>query len=191
MLRATKLQTMPEDGTPNSRRDFLRVCAVGGAALVGACLGGWTLIDQPTTQAPAARGLPLVPMLAALGLPQGKPVALRLTLARRDAWRLRTRTQDVFVTRVGEGGGAADFRALSPVCPHKGCAVAHDEKLEAFVCPCHDARFDLAGERTNDVAPRDMDPLELSVAAHNGEDWLFVKWQDYLAGTPERTARTA
>jgi Rieske Fe-S protein len=173
----------------SSRREFLRVAVVGGAALLGAGVGAWTILDS-AIPAPGAQTLPLAPLLRLAGLEKGKPLALSVTLSRRDGWRLRSRTQHVFVVRTAEGDTADAFSALSPVCPHKGCNVETDEKTGEFVCPCHDARFDFTGEYKEGPAARGMDPLELSTGKHEGQDWLFVKWQDFELGTEERAARS-
>jgi Rieske Fe-S protein len=174
---------------PSSRREFLRVCAVGGAAIVGGGLGIWAVMDAPAAAAAEARLLPLAPLLRVSALPKDEPLALDVTLARRDGWRLRSRRQRVYLTRIGEGNAAEDYRALSPICPHKGCHVeAHED---AFVCPCHDARFSLAGERIDGPAPRGMDPLRVEIDRHDDSNWLFVEWQDFVIGTAQRTPRPA
>jgi Rieske Fe-S protein len=77
---------------------------------------------------------------------------------------------------------------LSPICPHAGCSV--EQKENTFVCPCHDAKFDAKGARKEGPAPRDLDPLTLSVANIDGKPWLHVTWQDFVTGTEERVART-
>ena len=174
---------------PSERREFLRVCVTGGAALLGAGVGAWAVAAPMQVAAAADQRLPLIPMLRLAGLEKGPPLVLSVTLARRDGWRLRSRSQQVFLLRTGNGGEAQDFTALSPVCPHKGCSVqAHED---AFVCPCHDARFELSGERIEGPAPRGLDPLELSIGEHAGAQWMFVRWQDFVIGTTERIARPA
>ena len=52
----------------------------------------------------------------------------------------------VFVFR-----GADGFHALSAVCTHLGCNVAH-EAGQGFACPCHGSRFDEAGRVTRGPA---------------------------------------
>ncbi|HEX6507843.1 MAG TPA: Rieske (2Fe-2S) protein [Chloroflexota bacterium] len=37
------------------------------------------------------------------------------------------------------------FYALTSICPHMGCVLSFDRRGQAFVCPCHEARFDLHG----------------------------------------------
>ncbi|MBX3460368.1 MAG: Rieske (2Fe-2S) protein [Planctomycetes bacterium] len=126
-------------------------------------------------------------MLRAKALPLDEPVALDVALTRREGWRVRSTRRQVLVVRTGD----ETFKAFSPVCPHKGCGVQPNAKEKKFVCPCHDAQFDIAGELKSGPAPRGLDPLELTVAEHEGAPWLFVTWQEFVAGIPERTGRQA
>jgi len=106
--------------------------------------------------------LALAPALPALGVepdwtdvggeadfPAGKPVFLKDQLA--------------FVVRRPDG-----WHGLSARCTHRGCTLAWAE--DAFVCPCHQARFDLAGAV---LAGPARDPLpEMPVKTENGRVWL-------------------
>jgi len=176
------------ENTDPSRRDFLRVAVYGGVVLISAGVGAFA-VSAPRVPAASGDLLPLGPLLRFKGLDTGMPLEARVTIQRRDGWRLRTRPQSVFILRSGEGATAAHYSAFSPVCPHAGCGV-HAE-AEEFVCPCHDARFGLDGARKSGPSPRDLDPLELEVREYRGEDWLYVRWQDFEPGRPERIARGA
>jgi Rieske Fe-S protein len=180
----------------DSRRDFLRVAVVGGIALVTAAAGG-VVATAPRVSGASGGILPLGPLLRFEGLEPGKPLEVRITLQRRDGWRLRTRPQTVFIQRLADQDKADDtdeanplaLTAFSPVCPHAGCTVeAHED---GFVCPCHDATFAPDGARKSGPAPRGLDPLKLEVREYRGEDWLYVHWKDYVPGQPERVARGA
>lgn len=65
----------------------------------------------------------------------------------------------VAVTRHGEGGGAADFVALSSRCPHLGCQVHWEAKEARYFCPCHNGTFDAAGQPTGGPPKADGTPL--------------------------------
>jgi len=54
----------------------------------------------------------------------------------------------VTITRHGESGSAADFIALSSVCPHLGCQVQWEQDKHRFFCPCHNGTFDPQGNPT-------------------------------------------
>lgn len=184
---ATQTQSVPVQPEEPDRRAFLRV-AVHGGVLLGAagvgCFAAW----------PRAGGsgggevLPLAAMPALAKLEKGAPQRFEVTLARRDAWRVVSRTQRVYLTRVADGDKPESFTAFSSVCPHAGCEV--EQAGKEYVCPCHDAKFDTAGAVTGGPAPRGLDPLALSVAERDGQPWLHVAWQDFVIGIEERTPRT-
>jgi len=37
------------------------------------------------------------------------------------------------------------LQAVNPTCPHRGCTVAWKSGTESFLCPCHQARFNVRG----------------------------------------------
>lgn len=51
----------------------------------------------------------------------------------------------IAIARHGDTGTAADFVALSSVCPHLGCQVHWEPHNTRFFCPCHNGVFDPAG----------------------------------------------
>ena len=113
-------------------------------------------------------------------LPEDKPVRMTVKAPkRRDAW---TAFSDVtlggcWLVRKGDS-----VRALSTVCPHAGCAVDWDEGASAFVCPCHDSRFALDGERQSGPSPRAMDTLDVDVK----EGRVAVAWRRFKTATPKK-----
>lgn len=57
----------------------------------------------------------------------------------------------------------AGMWAISTVCPHLGCIVAHNLDRRRFDCPCHGSSFDSAGNVTQGPSPRPLDWLEIAV----------------------------
>jgi Rieske Fe-S protein len=170
------------------RRNFLRITVIGGVALIAAGGASASLFVPPALGPSVGAGpRPLAPMLKLGLLEKDKPLGLDINLSVRDGWRLRSRRQVVYVVRVADGDTAAAFKTLSPICPHAGCSV--ELKEMRFVCPCHGAEFKADGTREKGPAPRDMDPLEASIADHNGHPWLFVSWQEFNVGSEQRTPR--
>ncbi len=53
--------------------------------------------------------------------------------------------QQIVISRLGDAGDAADFIALSSVCPHLGCQVHWESHNNRFFCPCHNGAFDSRG----------------------------------------------
>src|SRR4051812_23741047 len=113
-------------------------------------------------------------------LPEGKPVRVSVRAPkRRDAW---TAFSDVtlgacWLVREGD-----KVRAMSTVCPHAGCAVDWDDKGAAFVCPCHDSRFSLAGERQSGPSPRPLDTLDVDIKAGR----ISVAWRRFKTAASKK-----
>lgn len=40
---------------------------------------------------------------------------------------------------------AGEYRAMSRICTHMGCALAFKAREQSFACPCHGAEFDMHG----------------------------------------------
>lgn len=59
--------------------------------------------------------------------------------------------------------------AVNPTCTHQGCLVDWKASRSAFVCPCHNSRFDLDGEVLRGPAAR---PLETYKVKIQGEQIL-------------------
>jgi cytochrome b6-f complex iron-sulfur subunit len=55
------------------------------------------------------------------------------------------------------------FHAISSVCTHLGCIVAHQEN-EGFSCPCHGSRFNEQGNVIGGPAPAGLPWLEIALA---------------------------
>ena len=61
--------------------------------------------------------------------------------------------------------------AMSAVCTHVRCILGFDREKKAIVCPCHDGRFDLAGNVLSGPPQRPLPMYSVSVRA--GE--IFVR----------------
>jgi len=82
-----------------------------------------------------------------------------------------------------------DIVAFNVTCPHLGCAVDYMPGRKQYLCPCHDSAFDIAGTRTNQTPPRDLDTLEVDTSKLKiGEVW--VKYQDFRTGEEHKVVKT-
>lgn len=115
--------------------------------------------------------------LAADGTPRLFPVIADL----QDAWNKFPDTEigSVYLWQAPDG----TVQCFNARCPHLGCTVNYKSDQSAYVCPCHDSAFSLNGERSNDIPPRDMDPLEAQI--RNGDE-VWVRFQKFRAGIHER-----
>ena len=69
--------------------------------------------------------------------------------------------KNVFIIRQGKA-----FHAISSVCTHLRCQVAHVGN--GFQCPCHGSKFDINGSVTKGAAPEPLAWYEVRLA-ENGE----------------------
>ena len=60
---------------------------------------------------------------------------------------------------------AARVIALSAVCTHVRCILGYDRERRGLVCPCHDGRFDLAGNVLSGPPPKALPTYTVSVRA--------------------------
>jgi cytochrome b6-f complex iron-sulfur subunit len=60
---------------------------------------------------------------------------------------------------------AARVVAVSAVCTHVRCILGYDRVRRGFECPCHDGRFDLAGNVLSGPPPRPLTSYEVSMRA--------------------------
>ncbi len=72
--------------------------------------------------------------------------------------------------------------ALSATCPHLGCAIGWDNGAGNFLCPCHDSRFSVSGDKLTGPSERGMDELPLKVV----EGRLQLTWIRYRVGQAVR-----
>ena len=63
-----------------------------------------------------------------------------------------------------------ELRAFSAICTHLTCTVNYEGDTETLYCPCHNGRFDLAGNVLSGPPPRPLDSFEVEIS---GED-IFV-----------------
>lgn len=62
------------------------------------------------------------------------------------------------------------LRAFSAVCTHLTCTVSYESDTGTLYCPCHNGRFDLAGNVISGPPPRPLEAYAIEVA---GSD-IFV-----------------
>lgn len=61
---------------------------------------------------------------------------------------------------------ASSVTARSLLCTHQGCEVAWSEAAQAYLCPCHEGRYDAEGRPKEGPPPK---PLATVAARLDGE----------------------
>ena len=88
-------------------------------------------------------------------------VGLLEDLAVGEGRLVRHGTRPFYVVRLD----AARVIALSAVCTHVRCIIGYDRERRGFVCPCHEGRFDLAGNVLSGPPPKALPTYAVSVRA--------------------------
>jgi menaquinol-cytochrome c reductase iron-sulfur subunit len=118
-------------------------------------------------------------------LPAGEWRLRTVALDQEDAWKKKGQVRhSLWVRRTGEDDQA--LTVLSPLCPHLGCPINWHPDKGQFDCPCHGGTFGADGEHLSGPPPRSMDPLDFEVRAGR----LWVRWQEFKIGVPERVPVT-
>lgn len=127
---------------PDTRRDFLGLAALWSlVAAVGVALAGVLRLPKPAVLPGPMRVFKL-----------GDPAQYAIGSV------LRLETENLYLFRDEKG-----FHAVSAVCTHLGCIVAHTEQ-EGFACPCHGSKFREDGAVIGGPAPTGLPWLEVSLS---------------------------
>lgn len=57
-----------------------------------------------------------------------------------------------------------ELRAFSAVCTHLTCTVNYDGETGTLLCPCHNGRFDLAGNVISGPPPRPLEAFQVEIS---------------------------
>ena len=122
-------------------RAFLGLWGLGAAGVIGA------YVKAPERGERIAQRLVRVGLLDDLRIGEGRLVRHGIT--------------PFFVVRLDQ----SRIVALSAVCTHVRCILGFDRERRILVCPCHDGRFDLAGNVISGPPPRALPSYTVSVRA--------------------------
>ena len=184
--QANEIATLPRRGFMRRALAFLVGAAVGFVPLAAAVV----FFLDPLTRKKRAVGMTgdaideegfirVAPETALSG--DGSPRTFKVIADVQDFWNKFPEAEvgSVYLSRDANG----NITCFNSRCPHLGCTVKYEAEQHHFKCPCHESAFALDGRRTNNVPPRDMDPLETKVDEHG---MIWVKYQKYRAGIKDR-----
>jgi Rieske Fe-S protein len=140
-----------------TRRTFLSRCLM----FIGAALG-WRVFHPVLSEAKNAPDWYKIGKLEDFEV--GKPVQVQK--GRHHEKDVPVKLSTMFVLRDANG-----VKVLSAACPHRGCDV-HPDRNGGFVCPCHGAQFDAAGQVLKGPAKTALP--ELPTRVENGEVLVFT-----------------
>ncbi len=156
-----------------SRRDFIKVTTgiVGG--VIGAAIGLPTisyLIDPALREAGKETWIPIGKLE---NMEVGIPYPFSFTSVQVNGWERTASSFGGYAIRKSED--PKDILILNSRCTHLGCTVNWNDEAEGFLCPCHDALFDINGEVVNGPPPRPLDVFSEYRLTEDGAIEIFFK----------------
>ncbi len=146
-----------------SRRDFSKIVMTFLGSIMGAIVG-FPLIGYIISPALKAQEVDDWVSLGPLeGYPIGMPKLFSFTRTKINGWERTTNSFGVFVMRKS----ASEMSVYSNVCTHLSCRVNWSDDEQAYLCPCHDAQFDVNGDVIYGPPPRPMDEYEFKIEDGN------------------------
>ena len=173
---------------PNRRGFFVRAFAVlagGLAALVPIASGIYVFLSPLRRRKPQNDFVRVAPLEAVPA--DGVPRRFAVVAERTDVWSHYPAEPigAVYLCRDKE----ERVTALNVACPHAGCFVVFDSAATLYRCPCHSSVFKVDGSRNNPAktpSPRSLDTLECEVRASNDGEEVWVRFENFRAGTPKK-----
>jgi len=156
-----------------SRRDFIKsvTATVGGLITVGIGIPVVGYLIDPALRESKKELWVRAGKLA--DIPLGKPFPFSFTSVQVNGWERTASTYGGFIIRKSEG--PTDLIVISNRCTHLGCSVNWKEADNAYVCPCHDAKFDPEGAVLDGPPPRPLDRFSAFRVTEDGFLEIFVK----------------
>jgi len=158
---------MPKSHTV-TRRDFVLTVTASIGATIGAVIGlpALAYIASPAVKVKKAEDwIPLGPLE---NFPEGVPTPFSFVRVEENGWEKTANSYGGYVVRTGE-----EATAFSNVCTHLSCRVAWKGDAQNFVCPCHDAKFDIQGQVVSGPPPRPLDSYQTKI--EDGNLFIFYK----------------
>ncbi len=139
-----------------SRRDFVKVVTGFLGAVIGGVIAlpavGYFLGPALQSQSSKEREFKAGPLE---NYPEGVPTLFSFNITKVNGWERTVNSYGVYITRRGQ-----DVKVLSNVCTHLSCRVKWHEDKQEYICPCHDASFNIDGQIISGPPPRPMDPMQ-------------------------------
>jgi Rieske Fe-S protein len=155
-----------------NRREFVQVVTGCLGALMGAVIGlpaiGY-LISPATKRQESEAWIPLGVLE---NYPVGVPTLFNFTRTKTNGWEKTVNSYGVFVVR----GADNSVMVISNRCTHLSCRVNWSEEKQEFLCPCHDAQFDINGKVLGGPPPRPLDTYANdTVKIEDGNLFIFFQ----------------
>ena len=168
---------MSESGSSDSgginRRDFIKVTTGIVGSVIGVVIGvpAVAYLLDPAFKSGAKEGW--VPIGKLADMEVGKPYPFSFTRVQVNGWERTSTTHGGFALRKSQD--PKDLVILNSRCTHLGCTVNWQDAADAFVCPCHDAKFSKEGVVLGGPPPRPLDRYAESRITEDGVLEIFYR----------------
>jgi ubiquinol-cytochrome c reductase iron-sulfur subunit len=159
----------PAEGV--TKRDFLQLIAVSGAA-IGAAAIGWALVDSMNPSkdvlAVSATDVDLTPITEGMGITvmwQGKPIFVRHRTEKEIKEAEDVKLSDLIEPQPDSArvkAGHDQWIVLVGICTHLGCVPLGNKPTDprgdwgGWFCPCHGSQYDTSGRVRHGPAPLNL-----------------------------------
>lgn len=149
-----------------SRREFVSIVTAAAGTVMGALIGipaiGYLI--APALQKVSADAW--IPAGSLESYPVGVPTLFNFNRTTVNGWVTTVNSFGVYIIKQEDG----TILALSNICTHLSCRVNWTPDAGAYICPCHDAHFDINGGIIKGPQPRALDTYETKIEENN----LFI-----------------
>ena len=161
------------DSKELSRRDFIKVTTgiVGGAIGLAIGLPAVSYLIDPALREGGKEAWIPIGKLESMEI--GKPYRFSFTRVKVNGWERTSNSFGGFVLRKSEDPN--DLLILNSRCTHLACTVNWIEDEGAYICPCHDAEFNVNGEVLSGPPPRPLDRFAEHRLTEDGIIEIFFK----------------
>jgi Rieske Fe-S protein len=146
-----------------SRREFVSIVTAAAGTVMGALIGipaiGY-LIAPALQKVSADAWIPAGPIA---NYPVGVPTLFNFNRTKVNGWEKTVNSYGVIIIQHED----ASILALSNKCTHLSCRVNWKPEAAAYICPCHDAYFDINGQIIKGPQPRALDTYETKIEENN------------------------
>lgn len=152
---------MPFESSPNlSRRDFVTLVASFLGTIMGLMIGipGIGYLISPAMKSTKKESAKI--LLGSINdYPINEPTLFSFTRVQKHGWEKTFQSYGIYILRQP----GDKVTALSNVCTHLSCRVNWQAEQQSFICPCHDAHFDMEGKVISGPPPRPLDSYPIEV----------------------------
>ena len=154
---------------PVTRRDFVLVVTTLIGSMIGAVVGLPALAYLVSPAVKVQKSEDWIPLGPLENFPAGSPTPFSFVRVKENGWEKTANSYGVYVVR----GSGDTVTVLSNVCTHLSCRVTWKEDAQGYICPCHDANFDIQGKVTAGPPPRPLDTYQTKI--EDGSVFIFFE----------------